>query len=242
MKNESFPERISTILFDVGNTLHHIDHEFIATRVCEHSHRVSAHDVRSAELSAKRAIDALFRARRGGNDTTRQLGYFETMMDTLAVPEDAAARVIEDLHAENARSSLWRVMHADTPRVLGELGRRGFKLGVVSNADGRVAGSLAASGIAEHFICIIDSHVVGVEKPQARIFEIALDACGTSAAESIYIGDIYEIDVCGARAAGLNPVLLDPLDHYDDADCLRVRSLAELLELLPETAPTKSRQ
>ncbi|MBI3782007.1 MAG: HAD family hydrolase [Deltaproteobacteria bacterium] len=237
MKNHSLPKEVTTVLFDVGNTLQHLDHAFIAARICERSHKVGVGDVMTAELAAKRAIDALFHGNNGGNDTTRQRGYFETIMDTLSVPAEAAARVVEDLHAENAQRMLWRVMHPETPRVLSELRDRGFKLGVVSNSDGRVAQSLATSGIADSFAVIVDSHVVGVEKPKPRIFEIALAGCGSSPVESVYIGDIYEIDVRGARAAGLHPVLLDPLDHYTDADCLRLRSLVDLLAQLPSKAP-----
>ena len=74
--------------------------------------------------------------------------------------------------------------------------------------------------------------MVGVEKPDARIFHLALEACNAAAAEAIYVGDIYEVDVRGARNAGLTPVLLDPLGYRQTVDCARIASLAELLELL----------
>ena len=54
------------------------------------------------------------------------------------------------------------------------------------------------------------------------------------AAETLYVGDIYEIDVQGARGAGITPVLLDPLTLYGEVDCARIDRLARLLELLPE--------
>jgi len=56
---------------------------------------------------------------------------------------------------------------------------------------------------------VIDSTEVGVEKPDPRIFQIALDRMGVSAADALYVGDLYEVDVVGARAAGLDVVLLD---------------------------------
>ena len=58
-------------------------------------------------------------------------------------------------------------------------------------------------------------------------------ACRAASSQTIYVGDIYEIDVCGARNAGITPVLLDPLGHYGTADCPRIGTLAELLDLLP---------
>jgi FMN phosphatase YigB (HAD superfamily) len=48
------------------------------------------------------------------------------------------------------------------------------------------------------------------------------------------VGDIYEVDVVGARAAGIRPVLLDTAGLYPDADCHRVQSLAALLEAVQD--------
>jgi len=222
---------ISTLLFDVGNTLHHLDHGFIADSVSRHGHPVNASQVAAAELVAKRAIDEAFRARAAGSDSTRQVAYFETILETLGVAAAQADVVLAELRAENLRSSLWRVMHPETPGLFAELRRRGFTLGVVSNADGRVAAALAATGLQPHLRAIIDSHVVGVEKPDARIFELGLQACGAAPQAAAYIGDIYEIDVRGARNAGMTAIVLDPLGAYVGADCIRIESLAELLDL-----------
>ncbi len=230
------PERVSTVLFDVGNTLHHLDHAFIADTITRHGHRVSGGDVARAEYSAKAAVDAQFRARQAGIDGSRRFSYFETLLGSLQVPSSAFEPIFAELHAEDARANLWRVMHPDTPGVLAELRRRGFTLGVVSNADGRVPAAMAASGIAEHFAAIIDSHLVGVEKPQAQIFQLALDGCGAQPSETVYVGDIYEIDVRGARNAGIAAVLLDPLGCYGEVDCPRIAALQELLDLLPRNA------
>ena len=134
---------------------------------------------------------------------------------------------------DRAERSLWRVLHPDTPDVIAELRRRGFTLGVVSNADGRVPAALEASNLAPHFATIVDSHLVGVEKPDRRIFAIALDACKAQPAETLYIGDIYEIDIRGARSAGIEPILLDPLTLYGEVDCMRIETLSQLLDLLP---------
>lgn len=230
------PDRISTVVFDVGNTLHHLDHGFIAAVVTRHGHPVAAGDVAVAEYTAKAEVDARFRARLAGGDQDRRFPYFETILRTLNVPTAAHASILAAVHAEDTRESVWRVMHPATPGVMAELCRRGFTLAVVSNADGRVAASLRAGPLAQYLTAIVDSHVVGVEKPDARIFRIALEACNAAATQALYIGDIYEIDVRGARNAGLTPVLLDPLGRYGEVDCLRIAALAELLTLLPQAA------
>ena len=227
------PAPITTVLFDVGNTLHHLDHAFIAHTITRHGHPVEPAAVAVAEYAGKAAVDTQFRARRAGSDAVRQLSYFGTILEALQVPPEAVEAILDELYAENARASLWRVMDPETPRLIADLRRRGYTLAVVSNADGRVAASLAASGIAGEFATIVDSHVVGVEKPAAEIFEIALQACCAQAANTIYVGDIYEIDVRGARNAGITPVLIDPLGRYGEVDCLRIAALCELVDWLP---------
>lgn len=133
---------------------------------------------------------------------------------------------------------LWRAPVAGSAKVLEELNTRGTPIGVVSNASGQIAEILARSGICQvgagpsaNVRCIIDSHVVGVAKPDPAIFEHALvHFPGIERSRIAYVGDSVVMDVEGARAAGLSPVLVDP---YDDAvdlvDCPRIASLAELL-------------
>jgi putative hydrolase of the HAD superfamily len=225
--------RVTTVLFDLGNTLHHLDHAFIAEVLTRHGHPTDAHAVAVAEYRGKAAVDATFRARRGGDDASRVVPYFETIMAALGIAPAAVEPVGAALRAENERRCLWRVLREDTPAVLAELRRRGYRLGIVSNADGRVEAEIATSGIAPHFNAVIDSHRVGVEKPDPRIFALALDAAGARPQDALFIGDIYEIDVAGARAAGLEALLLDPLGLYGAVDCERIASLDELLDLLP---------
>ena len=227
------------VLFDLGNTLHHLDHAWIADCISAHGHPTSARQVQEAEYLGKAEVDRRFRARDPGNDSSRQTDYVGIILDALGVPADRQPAIAEAFHAENRRASVWRVMHDDTPDVLAALRARGLRLGVVSNADGRIAAALAATGLDRHLDAIIDSHVVGVEKPDPRIFQMALDRCGVAPAEAIFVGDIYEIDVVGARSAGLTALLLDPLGLYEAVDCERIERLGQLLDLLPERARTK---
>jgi putative hydrolase of the HAD superfamily len=229
-------ESIAAVLFDLGNTLRHLDYAYVAAVVSRHAHAVAPADVAAAEYRGKAAVDAELRARRTGTDTTRQRPFFDAMLDALGVGAAARPAIAADLSAENVRSSLWRVMHDDTPAVLAALRVRGYTLGVVSNADGRAQAALTDCGLAPHFSAVIDSHVVGVEKPDPRIFHLALAACRARAEQAIFVGDVYEVDVQGARNAGLAALLLDPLGLYGDVDCQRIERLRQLLDLLPERA------
>jgi putative hydrolase of the HAD superfamily len=80
--------------------------------------------------------------------------------------------------------------------------------------------------------CVIDSGAVGVMKPDPRIFRLALDAMGITAADAWYVGDMPGIDVIGARAAGLHPGLMDPYELHLDADYDRIGSLSELAKIV----------
>ena len=131
----------------------------------------------------------------------------------------------------------WRWPIPGSVRALAALVEREVPVGVVSNASGQIAEVLARSGVCQEgpgpntpVRVVIDSHVVGVAKPDPRIFDFALVHFPDIARDRIaYVGDSVTMDVGGARAAGLQPILLDPHDDHPDADFARVRSLLELV-------------
>ena len=107
---------------------------------------------------------------------------------------------------------------------------------MVSNASGQIEDVLRRSAVCQvgegpgvPVRVVVDSHVVGVAKPDPRIFEPALEHFADLDRSRIaYIGDSVTMDIGGARAAGLHAVLLDPHDDHAGADFARIRSLAEL--------------
>jgi putative hydrolase of the HAD superfamily len=90
--------------------------------------------------------------------------------------------------------------------------------------------ALERAGLAEQLGFVIDSSVVGVTKPDPRIFALGLEAAGTAAAETIYVGDSYFVDVVAARAAGLGAVLFDPGRVWVERDCPIATRLDEAVE------------
>jgi putative hydrolase of the HAD superfamily len=95
----------------------------------------------------------------------------------------------------------------------------GLSLVVVSNSDGTVEDGLRAGGLRPLLHGVIDSAVVGAEKPDPAIFRHALDLVGSRPDRTLHVGDLFSVDVLGARAAGLHAVLLDPYGDWDDVDC-----------------------
>ena len=118
------------------------------------------------------------------------------------------------------------------PRPSRSCPRAGYRLGVVSNADGRVRALLEAAGVSPFLEFVVDSAEVGVEKPDARIFLAATERLGLAPAACAYVGDIYEIDVEGSRRAGLHPILIGE-GHAPET----VRRVAHLPDLLPIFPP-----
>ena len=115
---------------------------------------------------------------------------------------------------------------------------RGLPLGVVSNASGQIAATLSGAGICQigdgagvGVRCVVDSHVVGVAKPDPAIFDHAAhEFGGIDRSRIVYVGDSVTIDVAAATAAGLQPVLLDPYDDHVGAPFERIGEVADLLE------------
>lgn len=120
------------------------------------------------------------------------------------------------------------IVPEDVRRTLPQLKKLGYILAVISNRDKPFQDVLDDHGIGEFFDFSMAAGEVNVWKPEPGIFEHGLQRVGLSAKEVIYVGDNYYADVVGARAAGLQPVLYDPLGIFPDPDCTMIKSFDEL--------------
>jgi putative hydrolase of the HAD superfamily len=161
--------------------------------------------------------------------------YLELYVEECGVAVEDREEVHRHLDSEFADAALWLRVIPGCREGLQALAESGVRLGIISNADGLMAQRLreleilqVGPGLGVEVECVIDSGDVGVMKPDPRIFEIALDAMAIDADRAWYVGDMPGIDVVGARRAGLNPVLMDPLGLHHDADYDRTDSLAAL--------------
>jgi putative hydrolase of the HAD superfamily len=171
-----------------------------------------------------------------GADERDWRDYDRAYVTSIGVPEDDVEEAAAVLgHTRTA--ALWRWPIPSSMAALAALAAAGVPLGVVSNASGQIEAVLRRSGVCQvgpgdgvEVRCVIDSHVVGVAKPDPAIFGHAAAHFPEVPAERIaYVGDSVIMDVGGARAAGLHPILVDPFDDHPDADFDRIRSLDELL-------------
>ena len=116
----------------------------------------------------------------------------------------------------------------DALHALERLRAAGLRLVVVSNWDVSLHDRLAEAGIADRVDGAIASAELGVAKPDPAIFAHALTMAGVRAAEALHAGDSPTADVAGARAAGIEPVLVARGGASGAEDVRTIRSLAEL--------------
>ncbi|HEX6332544.1 MAG TPA: HAD-IA family hydrolase [Actinomycetota bacterium] len=116
----------------------------------------------------------------------------------------------------------------DVRPVLHVLRDAGFRLGVVSNFEEWLERLLERLGVRSFFDVRVISGVEGLEKPDPRIFRLAMERAGVEPAASVYVGDNPEFDVDPALALGMYPVLIDRRDRYPDVAVPRIATLAEL--------------
>lgn len=233
-----FAARTRAVLFDAGNTLLWLDHERMAAVISSAGIVCTEAAVRAAEMHARPRLDPWLRdaARRESHETRGR--YAALVVEELERSRDARGSAGAPGEALAAAAlvgvwgELWNRPPADAATTLDALAARGFAVGCVSNSSGNVASLLETAGLAARLGCIVDSGVVGVEKPDPRIFRIASERLGVEPARCVYVGDFLSLDVEGARGAGMEGVLLDPAGAWAAAGVTeppRIGSLGELL-------------
>ncbi|HLY09866.1 MAG TPA: HAD family hydrolase [Planctomycetota bacterium] len=219
---------ITHLFFDAGNTLVFPNFVLVAETLAARGHAVDPATLERAELETRFQLDDPELVK-SSNDGARWSLYFETIFRRSGIRDAALiGSVLAELREIHRTSNLWEVVPPDVPAALRELKGR-YRMSVISNANGTVREKLRRVGLLEFFETVLDSAEEGVEKPDPRIFHAAVKRTGARMEESLYIGDMYHIDVAGARAAGMDVVLLDPGGLHHAKPVRRITALAALL-------------
>lgn len=203
------------ILFDAGHTLVFIDPERTREIFLEAGVEVSSDRFAAAELTARGVLTGLVRDGSEGTEPELWHQYFVTLMQEAGIPEDRREAAGQGIRRGHQDLHLWTGVDPRTPGALRDLADAGYRLAVISNADGRMEDALVRAGLRDHFEFVIDSEVVGVAKPHPGIFQAATERLSLDPAECLYVGDLFAVDVVGARGAGMSALLLDPLEMLD---------------------------
>jgi len=223
---------IKTLLLDAGGVLTFPNWDRVSDILDRHGIGVPAEALRRAEPHAKFAIDSAYGVATT-QDADRGSRYFHLTFDAAGVPAgDARKPALDDLWAYHQEHNLWEHVPADVVPTLDRLRAAGLTLAVASNANGVLQHLFDRLGLTPYFHAVCDSRVEGVEKPDPRFFQIVLERAGGQPETAMHVGDLYYVDVLGARSAGIEPLLLDPHGLYRDFDVPRIASLSELGSLV----------
>jgi HAD superfamily hydrolase (TIGR01549 family) len=231
---------LRAVLFDAGNTLVFLDYARLADGVSEALDLpLTADGLAHHASAAARAMELAT-----GTDQDRSAAYLEALFRLGGVPDARLGEVHNCLARMHRTKHLWCSVQEGARESLARLRAAGLRLGVVSNSDGRVEQALEAGGLREYFDVVVDSGLVGIEKPDPRIFQSALEMLGVRPEEALYVGDLYEVDILGARAAGIAAVLMVRPGTEKKEGCPTIESLEDLANGLlsgePLMTPTAS--
>jgi putative hydrolase of the HAD superfamily len=223
---------VRAVIFDAGNTLLRMNYAIIAEQLRARGRAVTPDQVEEAELRARVRLDPHLAPGASTESTTTHGRYLRYLLEYLAITEEAEIEAIARWRrGYNPPVGLWNRADPEALSALRAVRAAGLVAGVISNSNGSVRSILEATGLAAHLHFVIDSSVVGVEKPDPRIFHLGLREAGVAADEAVYVGDLYSVDVLGARAAGLEGVLLDPRGFWAPRDCHLASGLDEAVRL-----------
>lgn len=243
-----YPQSVRAVFFDVGNTLLS-PHPSVIDIVCEVCERrgtpVSEDCLRKHEPQAEAMLrhSAKANPQTWGDEQAIQsiwMAYFTEMLRCClndASPEEIADCARDCQQAfDNAGSY---ALYPDVIPVLGELHTHNLTLGVISDWGIGLGLILRHHDLIQYFDFAVVSAAVRLAKPNPALFETALRRADAIPDYALHIGDSYILDVLGARAAGITPVLLDRPGRVDPAvvDCIVVRDLYSLLDLLEIPRP-----
>ena len=161
--------------------------------------------------------------------------FYTTIFRALDLPPGPALdRCADDLYYLFNEPGAW-ALYPDALPAVQALHAAGYTLGIISDWGTRLAHRiLLPLGLGRYFDFMVVSASVRWAKPGLPLYAEALRRAGVAPHEAVHIGDNYVLDVLGARAAGITPVLLDRPDHARSVDCLRITTLAALPPLLAE--------
>lgn len=233
---------IDTVFLDAGGVLCHPSWTRVADALVRHGAPATAPALAAAEQKATKDIDNASTIG-ATDDRARGWLYFNLVLHHAGIAQnagtDAALAELRDYHRID---NLWEHVEPDVIPTLAALRDRDLKLVVVSNANGRLRHLFDRLDLTKWFDHVLDSHEWGVEKPDPRLFTLALEQSRADAARTVHVGDLYHVDVVGARNAGLRDgILLDLAGLYEDVDCPRITSLAALVEWIDKPSGNQMR-
>jgi putative hydrolase of the HAD superfamily len=232
---------VELLCLDAGNTVAFLDHARLARIAGEHGFVTTADALVRAEGVAKVALEEKREhhaawSRAHVKESRGWAAVVGTMLHSAGLPLDRVPAMLDATWREHAAHNLWSLVPEGLVDALVAVRTTGVRVAIVSNSEGQLEPLLVHLGVRDALDLVIDSGIVGIEKPDPRIFRIALDRFDVPPARALHLGDVYATDVVGARAAGVRVALVDPYGHLvgRHPDVPRVPGAREVAAVLRE--------
>ncbi len=216
---------VRLLSLDAGNTVIFLDHARLARIATDGGFAVEGDALVRSEGRAKRRADP--GAARGllevawassGQPGARTWGMMiATILEEAGAPPEILGSIVEAVWRQHCVRNLWSIVADGLEEALDAFRACGGKVAVVSNSEGMLERLFGELGLAPHVDLLVDSAVVGFEKPDPRIFQVAMERLGVGASEALHLGDMFATDILGARACGMRAALVDPYAHWEGA-------------------------
>lgn len=232
---------ITTILFDLDDTLRHNDpkgHNFFWDFAESLGAPASTEDRRRAQMWAYQYwadSDHLLEDLQTHGRGEEAFWHNYTMRHLMAMgctPEQAQDYTPQIREHFDRNYDPDDIVLPEARETLQELHAAGYTLAVVTNRNEPVDEYLKELGLGGYFDFTLAGGEINTWKPKPGIFQAALERASAKPEQAVYVGDNYYADIVGARNAGILPILLDAHNHFPEADCLVIRSLTELQGVL----------
>ncbi len=228
----------STVVFDVGGTLIHFNHDkmarFYATAAAERGVTLDSAQIHATLVALERELPTLSKLRALSLEEEFGKSFWDDFyaegFRRLGIGDDTF-RAVTEIRERFMRGE-FETPFDDTLAVLDTLTARGVPMGILSNYSPNLEDVLQQQGIHNYFQFFIVSAIAGVEKPDPKIFDLAVDAAQRPREEIVYVGDSMYHDMEGARGAGIAGILIDRANLYQDYTGTRVQNLNDLVRIL----------
>lgn len=232
--------RIKNIIFDFDETLlltkPHIS-EFIQNYLNQKGITFSrTQEIKAGQWSHKFWEDSINFGRDSDEDTESSLSlwlrYIDKYYDLLGLDKKTNRELFTDLAIEIDNRKFEKYLKNDTISTLVWLKAKGYRLGILSNRATTISSIMKTVELDEFFDYSVTAGELGVAKPNPKIFTEFFIKFNGNPEESIYVGDNYWLDIVCADKAGLQPVLFDYFQWYQDTPYPAINSLSQLVDFL----------
>jgi putative hydrolase of the HAD superfamily len=229
--------RFRAVFFDAGETLVHPVPSFpeLFAQVAEaEGHAVDPEDVVDAskvvlERFSEAADDRELWTTSPERSRRFWMSVYDRMLDSLGLGDhDGLPDLLYRAFTDRSNYALFD----DVRPAIAQLSNDGATLGLVSNFEAWLEDLLVDLDLRDPFAVRVISGLEGIEKPDPRIYGLALERAGVHPAESVYVGDNPIFDIDPPAALGMHTVLIDRRNRHPGFHGVRITDLRNLSAVL----------